>query len=344
MTCAEIQKRLSAYLDGELPADEAASTASHLRDCGECAAELESLKSASAVLGTWSEPGLSQPAMSGAAGGRSPLKMIVGLAAAALVSFAAYKQFFELDAGAVRTGTAQAYESDLYYVLRTQPEDKAVVVQTFDDFAVSRRQVGDSLQGHELLNVENDALTFENLGGEKRRLVSEVNEEAAVSLRREVAEYSQAHRSGGLNESQLTRLKEIAYLGIIEDGVTLLRAISESSDANAEQAKVILDFDREVKRLNLLAGHARSGEDTFRQRAVQGIAKTPSPLALNMLRQLAVELDGAIGIDCVNELARAGGPRSLGLLKQIATEAGDADVRARAESLQATLLKDMSNE
>jgi hypothetical protein len=42
VNCSEVQKRLSAYHDGELPQDQAAEIAVHLADCSSCAAELAS--------------------------------------------------------------------------------------------------------------------------------------------------------------------------------------------------------------------------------------------------------------------------------------------------------------
>lgn len=59
MACDSFRKKLDAYVDGELPASEASSLASHLRACPECAAdalERVQMKRAVAVAGKRYEP------------------------------------------------------------------------------------------------------------------------------------------------------------------------------------------------------------------------------------------------------------------------------------------------
>jgi len=45
-----VRNRLSAYMDGELPPDQASTITSHLASCPACASELASLQSTSAIL------------------------------------------------------------------------------------------------------------------------------------------------------------------------------------------------------------------------------------------------------------------------------------------------------
>ena len=50
MTCDAVHRRLSTYLDGELPPAEAGSVAAHVAVCAGCARRLASLKSALAAI------------------------------------------------------------------------------------------------------------------------------------------------------------------------------------------------------------------------------------------------------------------------------------------------------
>ena len=56
MNCADVQERLSAYHDGELPGDVAAQIAAHLANCPACATELESFESLSALTRKLTDP------------------------------------------------------------------------------------------------------------------------------------------------------------------------------------------------------------------------------------------------------------------------------------------------
>lgn len=56
MNCAEIQQRLSAYYDGELPDGVATEIAAHLRDCPSCAEELASFGKLSDLSRRLDEP------------------------------------------------------------------------------------------------------------------------------------------------------------------------------------------------------------------------------------------------------------------------------------------------
>ena len=52
MKCSKIKKRLSAYLDGEMPGQERRIISEHLKQCGECQAELAALSSVVDALET----------------------------------------------------------------------------------------------------------------------------------------------------------------------------------------------------------------------------------------------------------------------------------------------------
>ncbi|MBL7073839.1 zf-HC2 domain-containing protein [candidate division KSB1 bacterium] len=53
MKCRFIKKRLSAYLDGELPEEEGKRISDHLKFCPRCAAEVQELQGVWDLLGTW---------------------------------------------------------------------------------------------------------------------------------------------------------------------------------------------------------------------------------------------------------------------------------------------------
>jgi anti-sigma factor (TIGR02949 family) len=55
-TCAEVQARLSAWLDGELAAEERREVAGHLEVCPECRRELALLKRLDEALGSLEAP------------------------------------------------------------------------------------------------------------------------------------------------------------------------------------------------------------------------------------------------------------------------------------------------
>ncbi len=56
MNCSEVQSRLSAHHDGELPPDEAAHVAAHVADCSSCAAELASFERLSGLSRRLADP------------------------------------------------------------------------------------------------------------------------------------------------------------------------------------------------------------------------------------------------------------------------------------------------
>ena len=63
MNQCEFRERLSAYLDGELSGEQRAAFEQHLAVCGQCAAELESLRRMSGALKVADGPRLSPIAM-----------------------------------------------------------------------------------------------------------------------------------------------------------------------------------------------------------------------------------------------------------------------------------------
>lgn len=54
--CEQVQERLSAWLDGELTAEERRQVAGHLKGCAACSRELEALAQLDAALGTLAAP------------------------------------------------------------------------------------------------------------------------------------------------------------------------------------------------------------------------------------------------------------------------------------------------
>ena len=56
MNCSEVQTRLSAYHDSELPEDEAAQVAAHLANCSSCAAELATFEQLSGLSRKLTDP------------------------------------------------------------------------------------------------------------------------------------------------------------------------------------------------------------------------------------------------------------------------------------------------
>jgi len=58
MTCRATSKLLSAYLDAQLPAAQAARVVAHLRDCPSCRGGLESLRATTQLVGSLATPRL----------------------------------------------------------------------------------------------------------------------------------------------------------------------------------------------------------------------------------------------------------------------------------------------
>ena len=58
MKCSDVQKRLSAYMDGELVNEQRLGVETHLRECETCQRELQALKEAWELIGTLPEPEL----------------------------------------------------------------------------------------------------------------------------------------------------------------------------------------------------------------------------------------------------------------------------------------------
>lgn len=56
MACEQIRERLSAWLDGELTAEESRQVAAHLEVCADCSRELSLLERLDAALGTLAAP------------------------------------------------------------------------------------------------------------------------------------------------------------------------------------------------------------------------------------------------------------------------------------------------
>ncbi len=63
MPACERSRRLSAYHDGELPAEERRGLEEHLRQCPSCAQELQQLRSLSGLFAAVEMPGMSSDAL-----------------------------------------------------------------------------------------------------------------------------------------------------------------------------------------------------------------------------------------------------------------------------------------
>ncbi len=55
MKCNQAQDKIPAYMEGDLPADEAGSMRDHLQSCAECRRELESYQSTWEALDVWED-------------------------------------------------------------------------------------------------------------------------------------------------------------------------------------------------------------------------------------------------------------------------------------------------
>ena len=55
MNCRDMEKTLSAYLDGELPSERRAAVAAHLRSCGSCSARVAEWEAVWTLLGALPE-------------------------------------------------------------------------------------------------------------------------------------------------------------------------------------------------------------------------------------------------------------------------------------------------
>ena len=61
MKCKQVLRRIEAYFDGELPADERAGMEEHLRSCPSCSRELQVLRSLSSLVRGVEVPSVSAP-------------------------------------------------------------------------------------------------------------------------------------------------------------------------------------------------------------------------------------------------------------------------------------------
>ncbi|MFC1587924.1 hypothetical protein ACFL54_06425 [Planctomycetota bacterium] len=233
-----------------------------------------------------------------------------------------------------------------FYIVESKAADKSLIVQDFKDFLIIHRQVGSEISGFTIIDVTDDALTLQDGSGFTREsLVVDFNRESIAMLKNETVVVKKRFMARQMDQQDLQRLKNIAYF----DGTgafELLEQVAGSSSDFSREAQIALSGTQELNQVLLAAKCIRSkGQYKARTRAIRALGKTASPLALQHLKKLAVELKNeSLALDCVRAVKQYEPVWALGALESIATRSDFESVRAEAAAAAAEITKELRND
>ncbi|MFC1586874.1 HEAT repeat domain-containing protein [Planctomycetota bacterium] len=233
---------------------------------------------------------------------------------------------------------------DEFYILHSQKQDKAIVVQKFSDFLISRRLKGDTLGGFVLVDVEENAVLLQNRQGEtSRRLIAEMNSQAVEKLKLESAWLTDKFQSNELAIEDVERVKLIAVFGE-KKAMRLLETIAASDSPLRQKADQFLTEVGPSSVVMKLVRRASAGQMQARKRAMRTLADLSSPLAKECLKEVATQNDEDMAILAIRMLCKKNNPQSLQHLQSIANQTSSDTVRQIVETNIQSIIRRIEHE
>lgn len=222
--------------------------------------------------------------------------------------------------------------ADALFVIRTQPERDAVVVQETRGFQLQQVREGESFGRDTLQSVAADSLTLlSSSGASREHVVAEINRAAEEQVRAECAGLSALHASGKLSRAQVDRLAVMAEAGRPE-AVALLEVLARDEGEFADEALGRLAENRKLQQYERMRDWVLNGSAASRARALDALASDlHSAMALATLTRLGCELtDEAAARRCIDAITKFGDAQAAPALQRIVAGASSEDARLTA--------------
>lgn len=244
------------------------------------------------------------------------------------------------DQGASSATSGEVAVADALFVIRTQPERDAVVVQETRGFQLQQVREGEAFGVETLQSVSTDRLTLlSSSGASRERVVADINRVAEEQLRAECAGLSALHAHGKLSQVQVDRLAAMADAGRPE-AIDLLEVLAKENGEFTDQALGRLAENRKLQQYERMCDWVLRGSEASRVRALDALASDlHSALALSTLTRLGCELtDAAAARRCIDAIAKFGDAQAAPALQRIVAGAASEEIRmAAAASLDRML-------
>ena len=279
---------------------------------------------------------------------RHPWRFVFSLAVCAAVALTVWLGYFlTRQQTRVDLGTHPALSvisaREEVFIVETRPEKQTAIVQYFSDFKRKQVKPGDMIGAHTLQVIAADRLTLSSASGPSISYDIKAHNQAAISrLSQEVAALQSCVAIHAVTDATLERLNQIAYYGWPE-AMQLLQTIASSPSTTGLRAQSMFAFNRQVQAIHTSADWARHGARDSRLKAIRALGKVDSPLALQVLHDLADDADDmekGFARLCVESLAQQK-ERALPQLQDLAAKAKQEATRVAAQAQVDGIMKDM---
>ncbi|MFC1587401.1 HEAT repeat domain-containing protein [Planctomycetota bacterium] len=236
--------------------------------------------------------------------------------------------------------------TDAFIIINTAPARKSVIAQDFDKFLIKRCDVGDRLGRFILKEVKRDELLLVYPdGSENNSLVRELNEQALASLEAETDTLKRRFKADQLTTGDLDRLKSIACIGQ-QSALRLIQDLAASNSELSDRAGKILHGNHKKQRIQAALNWARrSGSKATRIKAIRSLGKTKSPLALQFLKELAIDIEEeSLAMLCVENLKSFETTWKLPALEEITGESRYPSVRQAAAQYRESIIAELHHD
>jgi len=167
-------------------------------------------------------------------------------------------------------------------------EDNATaILHEMKDFEIIRKTVGESIFHYTIEEIKEDGITLSTSSSLAAQFFSRksLREQFDTAVQAETGAMREIAQTDVLSKQQFSRLEQFAFLGQ-ESALRLMRDLADSTSQHAKEAKLSLDYFKELSSLEKIIVKIDNPKTLYRDRLIKGLANIRNPVSIMTLRKL----------------------------------------------------------